>query len=298
MLNQQTIEKLYAMRMRGMADAFTQQQEEPQTTQLSFEERFALLVDRQWNWRQNRALERRLREGRLQGPACMEDIDFRAARGLDKQVVRSLMNDSDWVAPPSTHFPGGADRNRENVSGEGIWAEGLPRRVHRVLRHCRAVVSGTGTGAGGRQLRQAATRAGASGCADRRRLGDVAAGGSRTSRVPGDLRRTLPDQVDAADQPVAGGEVACADRRPDRGRQHSGSSGACGAPDRPTGRIDAEEEGWSRRRKMPSSGRIAAWFWALTPVALRAPSVSAQNHKSPRRRETPPHQDSENKQKS
>jgi DNA replication protein DnaC len=97
MLNQQTIEKLYAMRMRGMADAFTQQQEEPQTTQLSFEERFALLVDRQWNWRQNRALERRLRDGRLQGPACIEDIDFRAARGLDKQVVRSLMNDSDWV---------------------------------------------------------------------------------------------------------------------------------------------------------------------------------------------------------
>ena len=66
MLNQQTIEKLYTMRMRGMADAFTQQQDDPQSTQLSFEERFALLVDRQWNWRQNRALERRLRDGRLQ----------------------------------------------------------------------------------------------------------------------------------------------------------------------------------------------------------------------------------------
>ena len=97
MLNQQTIEKLHVMRMRGMADAFTQQQEDPQTTQLSFEERFALLVDRQWNWRQNRALERRLRDARLQGPACMEDIDFRATRGLDKQVVRSLTQDSDWV---------------------------------------------------------------------------------------------------------------------------------------------------------------------------------------------------------
>lgn len=47
MLNQQTIEKLYTMRMRGMADGFTQQQEDPQTRQLSFEERFALLVDRQ-----------------------------------------------------------------------------------------------------------------------------------------------------------------------------------------------------------------------------------------------------------
>ena len=80
-----------------MADAFAQQQEDPHSTQLSFEERFALLVDRQWNWRQNRALERRLREGRLQGPACVEDIDFRAARGLDKQVVRPLLQDSDWV---------------------------------------------------------------------------------------------------------------------------------------------------------------------------------------------------------
>jgi DNA replication protein DnaC len=97
MLNQQTMEKLYAMRLRGMADGFSQQQEEPQTRQLSFEERFALLVDRQWNWRQNRALERRLKEGRLQGPACVEDIDFRAARGLDKQVVRSLIQDSEWV---------------------------------------------------------------------------------------------------------------------------------------------------------------------------------------------------------
>lgn len=97
MLNQQTIEKLYTMRLRGMAEAFSQQQEDPNTTQLSFEERFALLVDRQWSWRQNRALQRRLREGRLQGPACVEDIDFRAARGLDKQVVRSLIQDSDWV---------------------------------------------------------------------------------------------------------------------------------------------------------------------------------------------------------
>jgi DNA replication protein DnaC len=85
------------MRLRGMAEAFTQQQEEPQTMQLSFEERFGMLVDRQWNWRQNRALERRLRDARLQGTACMEDIDYRAARGLDKQVVRSLIQDSDWV---------------------------------------------------------------------------------------------------------------------------------------------------------------------------------------------------------
>src|SRR5437764_11774031 len=97
MLNQQTTAKLYAMRMRGMAEAFTQQQEDPQSTQLSFEERFALLIDRQWNWRQNRALERRLRMGRLQGPACVEDIDYRTSRGLDRQLIRSLTAESGWV---------------------------------------------------------------------------------------------------------------------------------------------------------------------------------------------------------
>src|SRR5436309_14803074 len=97
MLNQQTIEKLYTMRMRGMADAFTQQQEDPQSTQLSFEERFALLVDRQWNWRQKRALERRLRDGRLQGPGCIEDLDFRAARGLVQRGMRPLVRGSGWV---------------------------------------------------------------------------------------------------------------------------------------------------------------------------------------------------------
>ena len=97
MLNQQTIDKLYTMRMRGMAEGFTQQQEDPQTRQLTFEERFALLVDRQWNWRQNRAQEKRLKEARLKGSACWEDINFRAARGLDKQLVRSLLQESDWV---------------------------------------------------------------------------------------------------------------------------------------------------------------------------------------------------------
>jgi len=59
MLNQPTIDKLCAMRMRGMAEALQQQMQEPDIHQLSFEERLGLLIDRQWDWRQNRALERR-----------------------------------------------------------------------------------------------------------------------------------------------------------------------------------------------------------------------------------------------
>ena len=97
MLTQPTIEKLMAMRLRGMAEAFREQQESADSQRLSFEERLGLLIDRQWNWRQNRALERRLRNGRLQGPCCVEDIDYRTARGLDRQVVRSLTQESAWV---------------------------------------------------------------------------------------------------------------------------------------------------------------------------------------------------------
>ena len=97
MLNQPTLEKLHALRLVGMAEAFRAQAEQPDLTQLSFEERFALLVDQQWNWKQNRALERRLAKAKLRHRACVEGIDFRSPRGLDRTLVRSLTQDSGWV---------------------------------------------------------------------------------------------------------------------------------------------------------------------------------------------------------
>ncbi len=93
MLNQQTLEKLHALRLHGMAQAFRDQAEQVGITDLSFEERFALLVDQQWNWRQNRALERRLAKAKLRHRVSVEDIDFRSPRGLD----RALVQDSAWV---------------------------------------------------------------------------------------------------------------------------------------------------------------------------------------------------------
>jgi len=90
MLNQQTLEKLHALRLQGMAEAFRAQSQQEGITELSFEERFALLVDQQWNWRQNRALERRLAKAKLRHRASVEDIDFRTPRGLDRALLRSL----------------------------------------------------------------------------------------------------------------------------------------------------------------------------------------------------------------
>jgi DNA replication protein DnaC len=97
MLNQPTIEKLHALRLRGMAEAYRAQSEQAEITRLSFEERFALLVDQQWTWRQNRALERRLAKAKLRQRASVEDLDFRSPRGLDRALVRSLTQESAWV---------------------------------------------------------------------------------------------------------------------------------------------------------------------------------------------------------
>ena len=97
MLNQQTLEKLHALRLEGMAEAFRAQSQQTDITELSFEERFALLVDQQWNWKQNRALARRLANAKLRHRASVEDIDFRQPRGLDRSLFRSLTQDSAWV---------------------------------------------------------------------------------------------------------------------------------------------------------------------------------------------------------
>ena len=56
-----------------------------------------MLVDHQWNWRQNQALARRLHVAKLRGSACVEEIDYRTSRGLDKSVIRALTQESAWV---------------------------------------------------------------------------------------------------------------------------------------------------------------------------------------------------------
>jgi len=96
MLNQPTIEKLHAMKLHGMADAFQSQMEAADTGQLGFEERFALLVDRQWLWKENRALARRLRAAHLKERGVLEDVDYQHPRKLDRKLMRTLAG-SEWV---------------------------------------------------------------------------------------------------------------------------------------------------------------------------------------------------------
>lgn len=91
MLNEPTIEKLRAMRLAVMADAWLQQGKDPTTSSLSFDERFGLLVDAEHLSRDNRRLSRRLKDAQLRiGQACVEDIEVTPGRGLDKAMVRQL----------------------------------------------------------------------------------------------------------------------------------------------------------------------------------------------------------------
>ncbi|MBW2597014.1 MAG: IstB-like ATP-binding domain-containing protein, partial [Deltaproteobacteria bacterium] len=90
MLNEQTMEKLIAMKLNGMADAFKEQLEQPDIHELSFEERFGLLVDRHWIWKEDRRMKRLLRNAKLKINACIEDINYKIPRGIDRSVVLRL----------------------------------------------------------------------------------------------------------------------------------------------------------------------------------------------------------------
>ncbi|OPX38087.1 MAG: hypothetical protein B1H13_11880 [Desulfobacteraceae bacterium 4484_190.3] len=79
-----------------MADAFKEQLLQPDLYDLPFEERFTLLVDRQWTWKEDRRMKRLLKNAKLKINGCIEDIDFKTPRGIDKSVILRLAN-GDWI---------------------------------------------------------------------------------------------------------------------------------------------------------------------------------------------------------
>jgi DNA replication protein DnaC len=91
MLYSQTLEKLRALRLDGIVQALEEQRKQSDITRLDFEERLALLVERQWLWKENRALAARLQRAQLKIPsACLEDIDYASPRGLKRAQIDQL----------------------------------------------------------------------------------------------------------------------------------------------------------------------------------------------------------------
>jgi DNA replication protein DnaC len=97
MLNQPILDKLSALKLSGMHDSLREQMESPQYRKLSFEERFGLLLDREWDLRQARKLTRRMRMARFrESSAVMEDLEISAKRGLDRRQVLYLA-EGKWI---------------------------------------------------------------------------------------------------------------------------------------------------------------------------------------------------------
>src|SRR6266852_5634957 len=97
MLINQTLDKLEVLGLFGMVLGLREQLESSQYLSLSFDERLGLLVDRETETRDSRRLAPRLKAAKLRQEATVEDLDFRAPRGLDRSVVLSLAQ-AGWVA--------------------------------------------------------------------------------------------------------------------------------------------------------------------------------------------------------
>ena len=103
MLTTPTIDKLNNMRLFGMVKALREQMEQVDINELSFDERFALLVDHEFIEKENRRLKTRLRKAKLKQQAAMENIDYKQPRGLDKTLLLQLAN-CDWIKKHNNIF--------------------------------------------------------------------------------------------------------------------------------------------------------------------------------------------------
>jgi DNA replication protein DnaC len=136
MLIHPLLEKLSALRLKGMARALSEQMQQSDIESLCFEERFGLLVDIETTERENSRLNTRLRQANL-GSGCMEDIDYSVARKLDKSLMLKLA-DSSWikahrnviiVGPTGTgkSFIGCALAHKACLNGFSAYYSRLPR---------------------------------------------------------------------------------------------------------------------------------------------------------------------------
>ncbi len=130
MLAKHTLDQLYALKLTGMADAYQQQLEQPTTHELAFNERFALLVDRETTHRENRRLTRLLQLAHLKQSACVEDINYKHKRGLDRSQMAALAT-CDWIrAHHNLHIMAPTGTGKSWIA----CARGLPSVSARSLR--------------------------------------------------------------------------------------------------------------------------------------------------------------------
>ena len=96
MLNHPTLDQLHALGLEGMAKAFAEIDAKSEANDLGHCEWLGLLLDREASWRRDKRLVARLRYAKLRQQACVEDVDYRSPRGLDRTLFQKLAQ-GDWI---------------------------------------------------------------------------------------------------------------------------------------------------------------------------------------------------------
>ena len=97
MLNEHTLDQLRGLRLDGMVHAIADQATSSAAAEMAFDERLAMLVQHEIDWRDGKRLTRLLKAAKLKvSSACLEDIDWRASRGLDRPLITALAG-GDWL---------------------------------------------------------------------------------------------------------------------------------------------------------------------------------------------------------
>ena len=96
MLNHPTLDLMHSLGLDGMAKGFKDLQNDPESQALDHQEWLGLLLNYEATSRQQKRFERRLRTAKLRQSACLEDVDYRAARGLDRSLFQKLAT-NDWI---------------------------------------------------------------------------------------------------------------------------------------------------------------------------------------------------------
>jgi len=132
MLKQPILDQLHALRLPMMADTYHRLAQDPEVNGLTFDERFALLVDAEWISRQNRKLAKLLRDAHLRLPACPEDVDVQPPARTGSRLTAHVVGKSVGGAPS----PRGRDWSygrRQNLfcvrSRARRLSSGLPRPI-------------------------------------------------------------------------------------------------------------------------------------------------------------------------
>lgn len=108
MINNSTIDKLIDMRLTAMSDAFRQQISDPRMKEISFEERFGMMVDIEYSRRKNNRLNRLIKNAEFDQPdASIMDIDYTSGRKLNKDLIKRLAT-CDYISEHRNIFITGA----------------------------------------------------------------------------------------------------------------------------------------------------------------------------------------------